>query len=342
MMVIAAPELHRLIFDIFHAVEVPEPVAQQVASSLVESNLVGHDSHGVIRVPSYVRQIQDGTLKPSGAIQVVAERASTALLDCGWNFGQVAAAQGMELAIAKARMHGIGMVVLRHCNHTGRMGEYVVTAADQDMMGLTFCNGSEPGGIVAPFGGTGRALGANPIAWGIPGGDEQPIFLDFATSASAQGKLQVAADKSQEIPEGWLLDKHGRPTRNPRDQFDGGVMLPFGGHKGYALSVMVELVGGGLSGVGIPLLPNYRWDQGTVLMAVNIDAFRPLEEFKQMVADFTERLKATPRAPGCEEILLPGELEWRSKELREREGIPLPETAWERLSETGRSLGLLG
>jgi uncharacterized oxidoreductase len=232
------------------------------------------------------------------------------------------------------------MIVLQHCEHTGRIGEYVVQAAEQEMMGLVFCNGSVPGGLVAPFGGTGRALGANPIAWGIPRDGGPPIFMDFATSVAAQGKLQVAADKGEEIPAGWLLDKDGHPTRDPRDQFEGGVLLPFGGHKGYALGVMIELLGGGLSGAGFPLLPGYKWDQGTVLVAVNIEAFQPLEHFKRMVAEFSERLKATPRAPGCEEILLPGEPEWRCKASREREGIPLPENTWARIRETAGSLGL--
>jgi len=170
----------------------------------------------------------------------------------------------MEMAISKARQTDIAMVALQRCGHTGRLGEYVVTAAEQGFMGMIFCSGAPPGGIVAPYGGIGRALGANPIAWGIPGGSRgrsangRPIFLDYATSVCAQGKIQVAADKDEEIPEGWLLDKDGRPTRNPCDQFEGGVMSPFGGHKGYALGVMIGLLGGGLSGVGVPLQPGYQ------------------------------------------------------------------------------------
>lgn len=186
-----------------------------------------------------------------------------------------------------------------------------------------------------------RALGANPLAWGIPGGTgSKPIFFDWATAAASHGKISVAADKGQRIPPGWLLDKEGRPTQDPNDVFADGVMLPFGEHKGYALSVMVELLGGGLSGVGFPLTPGYTWDQGSVLIALNIEAFQPLAEFRQAVADFAQRLKATPRAPGCEEILLPGEPEWRCMEERERSGISLPEVTWHRLDETSRSLGL--
>ena len=346
MVVIAASDLRDRVGEILDAVGSPKAVSQQVAHSLVEANLTGHDSHGVIRVPAYIRSVQDGRVHPGAEIRVVRESATTALLDCGYGFGQVAATQGMELAISKARQHDLGMVVLQHCGHIGRLGEYVVTAAERGLMGLVLCNGSGPGGIVAPFGGIGRALGANPIAWGIPGGrtdegqDGKPVFLDYATSVCAQGKIQVAADKGQLIPDGWLLDKEGHPTRDPRAQFDGGVMLPFGGHKGYALGAMIELLGGGLSGSGTCLQPSYKWDQGTMLMAVNLEAFQPLDEFRRMVADFTVRVKATPRAADVAEILVPGEPEWRSKAERERTGIPLPEKTWDRIVETAKSLGL--
>ncbi|MFN8442385.1 MAG: Ldh family oxidoreductase [Caldilineaceae bacterium] len=339
MLTIAATQLHRQVSSIFLAADAPDWVAQRLADSLVESNLVGHDSHGVLRVPEYIERIQAGTLKLNGKVEIVRETAGTALIDCGWNLGQVAVPQGMELAMRKARSNGIGMVVLGHCDHTGRVGEYVVTAAQQGMIGQLICNGSLPGGLVAPFGGARRALGANPIAWAIPVADRQPIFFDFATSAVAHGKLQVAADKGELVPEGWIIDKHGNPTRNPHDQFDDGAILPFGGHKGYALSVMIELLGGGLSGSGFPLLPGYRWDQGTVLMAIDIEAFQPLVEFKQQAAEFVHHLKATPRSLGVEEILLPGEVEWRTKALRERDGIPLPEVTWERIKVAGEKVG---
>jgi uncharacterized oxidoreductase len=315
-------------------------VAQRIADSLVESNLVGHDSHGVLRVPEYVERIQSGVLQLHGQVAIIHETTATALIDCQWNLGQVAIPQGMELAIAKARANGIGMVVLGHCDHTGRVGEYVVTAAQQDMIGQLICNGSSPGGIVAPFGGARRALGANPIAWALPVADRLPLFFDFATSAVAHGKLQVAADKGELVPEGWIIDKHGQPTRNPQAQFDDGAILPFGGHKGYALSVMIELLGGGLSGVGFPLLPGYRWDQGTVLVIIDIAAFQPVAEFKAQAAAFVTKLKATPCAPGVEEILLPGEMEWRTKTQRQREGISLPEVTWTRIREAATMVGL--
>jgi LDH2 family malate/lactate/ureidoglycolate dehydrogenase len=338
MIVLPATQLRQQVYETFRTAQAPEAVAWRIADSLVESNLVGHDSHGVLRVPEYMKRIQAGTLKLDGQIQVIHETASTAAIDCGWNLGQVALPQGVEIAVAKARTTGIGMVVLGHCDHTGRVGEYVVQIAQQGMIGQLLCNGSLPGGIVAPFGGARRALGANPLAWALPVAGRPPIFFDFATSAVAHGKLQVAADKGEWVPAGWIIDKYGQPTRNPHDQFDDGAILPFGGHKGYALSVMIELLAGGLSGAGFPLTPGYRWDQGSLLMAIDIGAFQPVETFKQQAAHFVERLKATPRAPGVDEILLPGEIEWRTKALREREGIPLPEVTWARIQAAGAAI----
>ena len=162
----------------------------------------------------------------------------------------------------------------------------------------------------------------------------------FATSAAAHGKLEVAAAKGEPVPAGWIVDRDGRPTTDPREGLEGGAILPFGGHKGYALGVMIELMGGALSGVGFPLMPDYRWDQGTVLTAINIAAFQPLAEFRANVGAFCERLKAQPRAAGVEEILIPGELEWRTRAQRERDGIALPEVTWARLVDEARAAGL--
>jgi uncharacterized oxidoreductase len=339
MIVVFAPELRRRVSDIFCAVGASRTVSARVADSLVESNLVGHDSHGVIRVPTYVRAIQEGRLNPNGEIQIARESASTTVLDCDRAFGQVAAKQGIELAVTKARQHDIAMVTLYRCQHIGRLGEYVVMAAEQGFVGLVLCNGSGPGGTVAPFGGIGRAIGTDPIAWGIPS-TGRPVFSDFATSAVAHGKVQVAMDEGHDIPLGWILDKEGRATQNPKDLFDGGMMLPFGGHKGYALGVIVELLGGGLSGAGVSLQPGYQPSQGTVMVAINVEAFQPLDAFRRMVADFAERIKLTPRADGCQEILMPGEPEWQCKEKRERQGIEVPDKTWTRLAETAESLGV--
>ncbi len=341
MPVVSASELCRSASAVFRAGGCPTDVAARVAGSLVEANLTGHDSHGVIRVPSYLRAVQEGRIDPHGEICLVQESPNTALLDCAHNFGQVGAARGVEVAVAKARERDVAAVALQRSGHVGRLGEYVVMAAEHGTAALMICNGTATGGIVAPYGGIGRALGSNPIAWAVPGPEGgRPVFLDYATSVCAQGKIQVAADEDKSLPEGWLLDKEGHPTRDPRAQSRGGVMLPFGGHKGYALSVLIELLAGGLSGAGAALLPGYQRDQGTLLIVLRIEAFCPVAQFREMVLQFTEQLKKTPRAAGCNEILLPGEPEWRAKAARQREGIPLPDRTWDRLAEAASGLGL--
>jgi LDH2 family malate/lactate/ureidoglycolate dehydrogenase len=328
---LTAPELTAFAQRLLIAAGTPPGPAERVAQALVESNLVGHDSHGVLRLPQYVEAIEAGLLNPAGEVSVVRERPATALLDGGWTFGQVAAQRGMQLAIDKAAVCGVGTVALRHCDHTGRIGEYAVMAAQQGYIGQVVCNGSLPGGLVAPYGGRRHALGANPLAWALPNGTAEPIFLDFATAIVAHGKLQVAADKNEDVPLGWILDKHGVPTTRPQDQFDDGAILPFGAHKGYAMSVMIEAIGGALAGAGFPIQPNYRWDQGTLLIAIQVEAFQAPDEFARLVGELGQALKATPRAEGVDEILLPGELEWRTRAQRLRDGIALPDITWERL-----------
>ena len=339
MIVIPAQELRERIAALFCAADSPEPTAQRVAESLVGNNLVGHDSHGVMMAPPYVQRIKDGYLNPRGEIHVLRQSASTALLDCGFIFGQVAARYGAELAMSKAAEHDVGMVVLRHCNHVGRLGEYVTVIAERGYVGLMICNGPSPRGSVTPFGGLGRALGTNPLAWGIPS-KTYPIVVDFATSVCAWGKIGVAMDKGEPVPEGRLLDKHGQPSTDPNVLRDGGFLLPFGEHKGYGLSMVVELLGGGLSGVGPTMLRQDGQDQGTVLMAVNVEAFGPLDDFQGMVTGFSQRIKEIDPAPGFDEILVPGEPERRSKAEREQTGIPLPEKTWDRIKETAASVGL--
>jgi uncharacterized oxidoreductase len=311
-----------------------------VAASLTEANLTGHDSHGVIRVPAYVRAIHEGRIDPHGEISVVGEDANTLVLDCAHNFGQLAAARAVSLALAKLERVPVVVVALRRSGHVGRLGEYVAMVAAQGHMGLMVCHGTAQGGIVAPHGGVGRALGSNPIAWALPGPGAEPIVLDYATSVCAQGKIQVAADKGEPLPAGWLLDRHGTPTRDARAQANGGVMLPFAGHKGYALSVIIELLAGALSGAGPALLPGYERQQGVVLIAMRLERFCSLESFRRMVSDFRREIKSTPRAADCDEILLPGEPEWRCKASRERDGIPLPQRTWDRLADVAAALGV--
>ena len=340
MVHITSERLCAVVAEVFVAAGSPEDAAREVASSLVEANLMGHDSHGVMRAGFYVDAILDGRLDPRGKLTVVRESATTALLDGGRNFGPVTARRAMDCAITKARTHDLGMVAVRNCGHTGRLGQYAVQAARQGFMGMVFSIGSVKGGTVAPYLGTGRTLNTNPIAWAVPAATHAPVFLDYATSVVAQGKIQDAVDKGARIPQGWLLDAQGNPTTDPSEQMRGGVMLPFGGHKGYCLSFLIEVLSGGLTGVGCSALPNFVPDFPTVMLAMNIAAFQPLDEFRRMVDELISVTKAGRKTPGVEEILVPGEPEWRRRQARLHEGLDIPKATWQRIVEAGAKCGL--
>lgn len=341
MIHITADRLRDIVSQVFVAAGVPSESAREAADSLVESNLVGHDSHGVLRVGAYVHMVEQGRMDPHGKVTVVHESAGTALLDGGRVFGQLAARQAMALAIAKAQERDIAMVAVRGCGHTGRMGEFVVQAAQAGCIGMVLGSGSKPGGTTAPYLGISPVFNTNPIAWGFPATKYPPVFIDFATSACAFGKIEAALDKGVPIPEGWLLDRDGNPTTDPKDYRDGGVLLPFGDHKGYGLCFLVEALCGGLTGSSCAPLPDYAAGAWSLVMsAVRIEAFQPLDRFCHMVDGLIEATKAARKAPGVKEILVPGELEWRTRAQRLEQGLDLPEATWERIVEAGRRHGL--
>jgi uncharacterized oxidoreductase len=219
------------------------------------------------------------------------------------------------------------------------MGEWVQMAADAGLIGLAFCNGGGGRGIVAPFGGTERILGTNPIAAAIPLATRAPIVLDFATSAVAEGKVRIARNSNKAIPEGWILDKTGNPSTNPADLYDGGVILPAAGHKGFGLSLLVEFMGGLLTGAGCPAL-GMPPRNGVLFLVVNVEAFRPLVDFNADGDALAAAIKGVKPATGFDEVLLPGEPEARTAVQRRQQGIPLDETTWRQLVEAGAARGV--
>jgi LDH2 family malate/lactate/ureidoglycolate dehydrogenase len=303
--------------------------AEVVAGSLVESNLLGHDSHGIRRLVSYVDSVRSGRIDPRAVPKAETTRPGTVVVHGRKAFGQLAALQAVRELGSLAGRHGAGVAAIRDCNHVGRLGEYVSTLADRDLVAVAFGN-ADP--TVAPFGGRERRLGTNPLAWAVPRQHGAPVVMDWATSGVAEGKLAVARDRGEQVAEGLVLDARGRVTTEPGDFYAGGVLLPFGGHKGYGLSVLIELVGGLLSGTGIGSMPDYRGGFGTVLMAFDIAAFLPAAEFRARTEEFCRRLNRTPLAEGHEEVLVPGELEERTRVERERDGIPFTDTTWDELN----------
>ena len=335
-----ANQLQRVGRAIFEAAGTPHDVAQQVSDSLVTNNLMGHDSHGVIRIPAYLRKITQGGIVPQAQPELVRETPTTALINGHWAFGQVVAAWGMEIAIAKAREHSIAAVGVFRCPHIGRVGEYPAMAAQQGMVGITVCNSGPPGGNVAPFGGRKPFFSTNPLALAVPAGERFPLLVDFATSVVAEGKVRVARNRGKQIPLGRIVDSEGRPSTDPHDLYEGGALLPFGAHKGYGLALFVDILGGILTGAGCTSMPDYDGGNGTFLIAIDIQNFRPLADFRAYVDQMFAAIKEVPLAPGVEEIFIPGEIEYRTQAQREREGIFVEEVTWGLIVEAAQGLGV--
>src|ERR1700761_3267355 len=257
----AAPDLDAFTTAALAALGTPAGPAGQVATSLVRSNLVGHDSHGIIRLIQYAGWIADGQIQPAAQPGVSQRQGAIAVIDGHWGFGQSAARLAVDVVAETAAATGVAAVTIRACNHIGRLGEYVSDLADQGLAGLAFCNA---GPVVAPFGGAGRALGTNPFAWGAPGGPGGPLVVDFSTAGVAEGKLKLAAADGRPVAEGLIVDAAGHSSTNADDFYAGGALLPFGGHKGSGLSVMIELLGGLLTGMGTAPTPSYGGGNGEV------------------------------------------------------------------------------
>lgn len=313
--------------------------AALVSKSLVDANLAGHDSHGVQKIPSYVRDIRSGSLIPDARPEVVHERQAIAVIDGMGTFGHAGASLSVEVAADKALEIGIAAVATRRCHHTGRLGRWVERLADARLVGVMLGAEAHPPYKVAPFGGKQGALATNPVAWAIPRAPGQPpILLDYATSVLSIGKLQLARERGDRLGEGCIVDASGEPSRAVDDFFDGGALLPFGGHKGYALGVIAELLAIGLGG-GDRISKDER---GSTLFTIAFDPklFRLPDDFESFIRSTVERLKSTEPARGIAEVLVPGEPESRSRALRSA-GIPISEGTWQALTELGRNLGVV-
>lgn len=353
MVIIQHEKLLRIARAMIEAVGTPSDLANDVAESLVEGNLCGHDSHGVMRLPSYVsyshKQEIDSRIfslvSPENRPVLLPEkRAGLAIrqVDGRWGWGQPAARLATRTVIELAKQTGVASVAVENCNHVGRLGEYAAKITEAGMIGFATCNA---GPAVAPFGGRDRMFGTNPFAFSVPrGGGNMPILVDFATSGVAEGKLQVAQSKGQHMAAGLVIDKDGLPSSDPAAFYAGGSLLPMGLHKGYGVSVMAELLGGGLSGLGLACVAGFahghRGGNGFIITAYNINDFVPLAQYLAQVNAFYANIHASQPAQGVDEVLVPGDPEWRSREQRLRDGIPLPNPTWQAIEKTARELNV--
>lgn len=317
--------LEQLIADVLLAAGAPAQPAATVAESLVLANLKGVDSHGIIRLPQYVDEIEAGLIRP--AAQPVSDvRGAIATVRGHRGFGQVAAREASRLACELAREHGIGLASLSGVRHVGRLGEYAERAAASGCISIAWCNTGPAGGRVVPFGGAGRLFGTNPIAYAFPAGPD-PLVADFSTSATAEGRVRAAVQAGTQLSEGWILDADGVASTDPNDLYRGGAILPAGGHRGTALALLVELLGGVFGGAGTASTGDEPGN-GLVLLAIEAGVLRPQTELEAGVGRVLGALRAVNPAPGVERVLAPGDLELETAARRRVEGIPVPEGTW--------------
>ena len=316
--------------------------ASIVARHSVGANLAGHDSHGIILIPTYIDRIKRGHIVPGASIAVIEDSRSATVVDGNWGFGYVVSERVMEISIDKARDNGVAAATIFKQSHVGRLADYPIMAANAGMVGLMTADSGRSAKSVAPFGGREPRLGTNPICIAIPSNLDGPLFIDMATSAAAGGKLNVARARGTNVPEGWLLDKEGNSTVDPNATNQGGVILPLGGaegHKGYGLSVMIEILSGILTGLGFGHDPSGRHNDGCFMAVFNVEFFRPLEEFKRETTEFARYLKDTPLASGFSEVYYPGELEYMRTKKGLRDGVYVEDKTWEQLMIIARDLG---
>ena len=313
--------------------------AKIIATRLVDSNLAGHDSHGVLRVGKYLDWVREGNLRPRAQPTLVFENDAVAIVDGNRGFGQVVGEFAGEVGIEKARKSGIALVGLRNCGHLGRLGDWAELAAAAGQVSLHFLNTSGAQ-RVAPFGGSDRRLSTNPLCVGIPQQGGEPVILDITTSMVAEGKLMVAMNKGESVPSGWIVDAQGRPTTDPKDFYAGGALLTVGGHKGSGLSMITDLLAGALT-MGRSSDPSDTAIRNNMLSIYIAPAVydrdgRVLAEVRR----FVDWVKASPPADPAQPVLAPGEIERTTRAKRSRDGVPLDDATWNDIVAAANSVGI--
>jgi uncharacterized oxidoreductase len=340
-----APILETFSRALFLAAGVPADEAETLSRSLIEANLRGHDSHGVMRIPQYLGFLRDGKVKCRVPLEVLDESPALLAADAGWGLGQVQAHRLLDRLFEKVKGLGVSVGTLRRCGHTGRLGEYAERAAEQGFILIATVNSHGSANRVVPPGGTEGRISTNPICIGAPTAGE-PLILDFGTSVVAEGKVRVAFQKGERVPDGWLLDPEGKPTTDPGVLYrePRGSILPLGGaqaFKGFGLGLMLDILSGGLSG-GSCSRANAPPAVGNTVLFIVLDTarFGGSEHFLREVRDLAHFVRGCPRAQGVDQILLPGDPERLAWAERRTQGIPVPPASWDMLQQEARKLGV--
>lgn len=345
MPVFIAKDLCRLGANLFQAVGSPSEDAWLVSDHMVESGLLGHDTHSVLRFPQYVESVRSGKVVPGAAFDVIRETERIAKVSGNWNFGPVTAHRAADLAAKKARDGAVAAVTVIQCNHVARLGHYgAQIAADGDLVGMLFCNGHGSDHSTVPFGGAERRLPTNPLSIAIPTGREWPVVLDMTTSMTSGGAMRVYRNRAQPVPDGFIVDASGKPTTNVEAYYGPphGAMLPLGfpstGHKGFGLAVVVDILSGALSGAGCTQANPPEAGNALFIVAINIKSLVSVTDFHREVGEFVDRVKSSPVAEGFEAVMLPGEKSHLMRQQRLKKGLPVDDAAWEQIVDIATEL----
>jgi LDH2 family malate/lactate/ureidoglycolate dehydrogenase len=341
---IPAPQIAAFIARAFTAAGLPAADADTLAQLMVEADLRGSDTHGVIRLPLYVRRIRAGGINTKPNIRTVSDRPGAALLDGDNGMGHLVMKRAAELAIGKAKVNGVGWVGARMSNHAGPAALYVTMPLKHDMIGLYFAVGSS--NHLPPWGGSESLLGTNPMAVAVPAGDEPPIVLDMSPTVAAYGKVRLKAQRGEQMPVGWMIDKDGKPLTDPK-RADEGHLLPIGDYKGSGLSLIIGLLAGTLNraALGREVIDFVKeadkpTNTGQAIAALSIEAFLPPAEFKRAVDSVIRDIRNSRRLPGVARIWLPGEQSHAKLIDRRAHGVPMPKALRESLDGIARELAI--
>ena len=339
---LTADELRTTTRAIFAAVGAGDENAAIVGDALVDAELSGHESHGLIRVAEYVGQVRDGAIDPSARPEIAREGGTTIVVDGNWGFGQPVATFATGALIERTMEHGAAAVAIRNCAHVGRAGVYPEMAAERGLVAFSFVNGGGTKPRVVPHCGGRPVFGTNPLAAAVPMQGDRPVVVDFSTAVVASGKIRVLRDRGELLPDGWILDREGRPSNRPEDYYAGGMLLPAAAHKGYGLCILVELLAGLVTGAGSLAVPesNYRLGNGMFMQAFDVGAFGSMDDFAALARSLADAVRETPPAEGCEEVLLPGDPERRIAEERIAGGVEVADSTWHAVADAAASVGV--
>ncbi|MHA1687085.1 MAG: Ldh family oxidoreductase [Candidatus Heimdallarchaeaceae archaeon] len=348
MPLIHPQNLEKIIIEILKSVGVSDEKAKIVAGNLVRSDMRGIRSHGINHLGMYVEFVEKGIIYPASEPKIIRETSTAALIDGKMGFGQVVCKEAVEIAVKKAKKHGVGVVGIINCGHVGHLSDYTRMILDEGMIGIMLVNCDKG---VAPYGGKDIVLGTNPISVAIPAGKEDPIIADFATSVTAGGYIALRLKKGEKMPEGWAIDSDGNSTTDPRDLFKDaslpikwgdnfiGAILPAAGHKGYALALIVDVLAGALAG-GKCNGDVIEGENGVFVQVINPEIFVSREEFEKRVDKLIRACKLSAPRPGFDKVLIPGDPEREAEKKSLKYGILVDEDLWNELLALGKKYGV--